>query len=105
MALKTAPPSEHSVATVCPLDCPDACSLDVTVQGGKVTVVDGSNANPVTGGYICAKVRRFPERMYGPDRVLHPSVRGLVSGLGVLDIFVAIGLLQSRSSATRVPPA
>ena len=37
--------------------------------------------------------------------VLHPSVRGLVSGLGVLDILVAIGLLQSRSSATRVPPA
>jgi len=27
---------------------------------------------------------------------LHPSVRGLVSGLGVLDIFVAIGLLQAR---------
>jgi hypothetical protein len=37
--------------------------------------------------------------------VLHPSVRGLVSGFGLLDIFVAIGLLQSRSSATRVPPA
>ena len=36
--------------------------------------------------------------------VLHPSVRGLVSGLGVLDIVVAIGLLQSRSGANRVPP-
>jgi len=36
---------------------------------------------------------------------LHPSVRGLVSGLGVLDIVVAIGLLQPRSSATRVPRA
>jgi len=36
---------------------------------------------------------------------LHPSVRGLVSGLGVLDIFVAIGLLQSRGEAPRVPPA
>jgi hypothetical protein len=30
---------------------------------------------------------------------LHPSVRGLVSGLGVLDIFVALGLLQSRAEA------
>jgi hypothetical protein len=36
---------------------------------------------------------------------LHPSVRGLVSGVGVLDILVAVGLLQSRSSATRVPPS
>jgi anaerobic selenocysteine-containing dehydrogenase len=29
----------------------------------------------VTGGYICAKVRRFPERVYGPDRLLHPARR------------------------------
>jgi len=35
---------------------------------------------------------------------LHPSVRGLVSGLGVLDIFVALGLLQSRPEAPRVTP-
>ena len=27
--------TEHTVATVCPLDCPDSCSLDVTVQEGK----------------------------------------------------------------------
>src|SRR5687767_8162149 len=75
MALKSAPASEHSVATVCPLDCPDSCSLDVTVQEGRVTVIDGSSRNPVTGGYICAKVRRFPERLYGPDRLLYPAVR------------------------------
>src|SRR6186997_795221 len=81
MALKT-PPSEHSVATVCPLDCPDACSLDVTVQDGKAIVVDGSKLNPITAGYICAKVRRFPERMYGPDRVLHPAVRKGPKGSG-----------------------
>ena len=35
---------------------------------------------------------------------LHPSVRGLVSGLGVLDIFVALGLLQPRPEAPRVSP-
>ena len=82
MALKAPPASEHSVATVCPLDCPDACSLDATVQEGKVTVLDGSKLNPITGGYICAKVRRFPERMYGPDRVLHPAVRKGPKGSG-----------------------
>ena len=65
----------HLVSTVCPLDCPDSCSLDVTVQGGRVTVLDGSTLNPVTDGYICAKVRRFPERVYGADRLLHPAVR------------------------------
>ena len=67
--------SEHIVATACPLDCPDSCSLDVTVQDGRVTSIDGSHLNPVTGGYICAKVRRFSERVYGPDRLLYPAVR------------------------------
>ena len=63
------------VDTACPLDCPDACSLAVTVQHGKVVSLDGSEKNPVTGGFICAKVRRFGERVYGPDRLLHPAVR------------------------------
>jgi anaerobic selenocysteine-containing dehydrogenase len=66
---------EHTVDTVCPLDCPDSCSLVATVQNGKLTTLDGTHANPVTGGYICAKVRHFPERVYGPDRLLHPMVR------------------------------
>lgn len=63
------------VETACPLDCPDACSLAVTVQRGRVTTIDGSHKNPVTEGYICAKVRRFGERVYGPDRLLYPAVR------------------------------
>ena len=73
--------TEHIVTTVCPLDCPDSCSLDVTVQDGRVTVIDGSMLNPITDGYICAKVRRFPERVYGPDRVLYPAMRKGPKGL------------------------
>ena len=72
---------EHNVATVCPLDCPDACSLEVTVQDGRITAIDGSHINPITGGYICAKVRRFPERLYGAERLLHPAVRKGPKGL------------------------
>jgi len=73
--------TEHNVATVCPLDCPDSCSLDVTVQDGRITAIDGSHVNPITGGYICAKVRRFPERLYGADRLLYPAVRKGPKGL------------------------
>jgi hypothetical protein len=36
--------------------------------------------------------------------VLHPSLRGIVSGIGVLDIFVAFGLFNSRQASMRVPP-
>src|SRR5262247_2227789 len=74
--------TEHAVATVCPLDCPDACSLEVVVQDGRVTSVDGTHVNPNTDGYICAKVRRFPERVYGPDRLTYPAIRKGPKGLG-----------------------
>ncbi|MGH9256026.1 MAG: molybdopterin-containing oxidoreductase family protein [Vicinamibacterales bacterium] len=67
--------TDHTVATVCPLDCPDSCSLEVTVEDGRITAIDGSHDNPITGGYICAKVRRFGERLYGADRLLYPAVR------------------------------
>jgi anaerobic selenocysteine-containing dehydrogenase len=49
--------------------------MAVTVRHGKIVSLDGSRTNPVTGGYICAKVRRFGERVYGPDRLLHPAIR------------------------------
>src|SRR4051812_34685850 len=71
----------HVVDTVCPLDCPDSCSLAVTVSKDRVTKIDGSSLNPVTKGYICAKVRRFPERIYGGDRLLFPAVRKGPKGL------------------------
>jgi anaerobic selenocysteine-containing dehydrogenase len=72
-----------TVATACPLDCPDSCSLDVTVERGRVVEIDGSQVNPITGGYICAKVRRFGERVYGDDRLKYPAVRTGAKGRGV----------------------
>ncbi len=64
-----------TVDSACPLDCPDSCSLSIAVRHGKVLTLDGGHANPVTNGYICAKVRRFGDRVYGPDRLLYPAVR------------------------------
>jgi anaerobic selenocysteine-containing dehydrogenase len=96
--------TEHVVGTVCPLDCPDSCSLDVTVQDGRITAVDGSSANPVTGGYICAKVRRFPERVYGPDRLLFPMRRKGPKGLASFERISwddAIALIAARLAEAR----
>ena len=67
-------PDVH-VTTACPLDCPDGCSLSVGVRDGRIVEIDGGHANDVTRGYICAKVRRFPERVYGPDRLRYPMAR------------------------------
>jgi anaerobic selenocysteine-containing dehydrogenase len=74
--------TEHVVTTACPLDCPDSCSLEVVVQDGRIAEIDGARGNPVTGGYICAKVRRFGERVYGADRLRHPAIRKGPKGQG-----------------------
>ncbi len=83
MAIRPAvAPPEATVDTACPLDCPDACTLSVTVRGGRVSVIDGSTLNPVTGGYICNKVRHFDRRVYGEDRLHFPAVRVGAKGEG-----------------------
>lgn len=66
---------EIGVETACPLDCPDSCTLTVSLRDGRIVEVDGGRRNPVTRGYICAKVRRFPERVYGDARVRYPMLR------------------------------
>ena len=70
------------LTSACPLDCPDSCSLDVTIRDGRVAALDGNHLNPITAGFICGKVRHFPELMYGPDRVLYPAVRSGPKGSG-----------------------
>lgn len=68
--------------SVCPLDCPDRCSLAVEVADGRVVSLDGTRSNPLTDGYICGKVRRFGDRVHGPLRLLHPMVRTGPKGPG-----------------------
>jgi anaerobic selenocysteine-containing dehydrogenase len=63
-------------ASVCPLDCPDTCSLSVTVAGDQVVAVRGSKVNPITHGAVCAKVANYyPDFVHGPNRVRHPLKR------------------------------
>ncbi|HTR04084.1 MAG TPA: molybdopterin-dependent oxidoreductase [Thermoanaerobaculia bacterium] len=101
----SAPPEvERHVESACPLDCPDACSLDVTVAGGRVVAVGGSDTNPVTRGYICAKVRRYPEHLYGPARLTHPGIRTGRKGEGAFrraSWDEALGLVAEKMLAVR----
>ncbi len=62
--------------SVCPLDCPDCCSLNVSVRDEKVVAVQGSSANPYTDGVICNKVSRYyPEFVHGEGRLHKPLQR------------------------------
>ena len=71
--------SEHELSSkpsVCPLDCPDCCSLTVQVRNNQVIGVKGSTANPYTAGKICNKVARYyPDFVHGRQRLTTPLRR------------------------------
>ena len=59
----------------CHHDCPDTCVWEVTVEEGTAVRLRGSPEHPTTRGELCPKVNRFLDRVYHPDRVLHPLRR------------------------------
>lgn len=75
--------------SVCPHDCPSACALDVELDAeGRVARLHGAKDHPHTQGIICAKVARYAERLYHPDRLTKPLKRIGAKGEGK---FAAIG--------------
>jgi anaerobic selenocysteine-containing dehydrogenase len=74
---------KHDRLSVCPLDCPDTCSLSVTIAADQLVAVRGSKVNPITHGAICAKVAHYyPEFVHGPNRLRHPLKRVGPKGAG-----------------------
>lgn len=70
-------------ASVCTFDCPDTCSLSVSVADGRVIKVRGTDAAPFTDGVICNKVARdMGDFVHGPHRLLHPLRRTGPKGAG-----------------------
>ena len=65
----------RTLRTTCPLDCPDACALEVVVQEGRVQKIGGGRNHPDTAGFICSKVAGFHRRLEHEDRLLHPMRR------------------------------
>ncbi|HAG00465.1 molybdopterin-containing oxidoreductase family protein [Paenibacillus lactis] len=74
---------KHGVfPAVCPLDCPDTCSLLLHKENGKIVKVTGNPDHPITQGAICNKVRNMAHRVYHPERVLYPLRRTGPKGAG-----------------------
>jgi len=72
------------VHAVCSHDCPDSCGVLVTVETQRhadgavterATKIQGDPAHPVTQGFLCAKVAKYLDRVYSPDRLLYPMRR------------------------------
>ena len=68
---------ERQVHAVCTHDCPDSCGVLVTVDEltGRAIKMQGDPSHPVTRGFLCAKVARYLDRVYSPERLLYPMRR------------------------------
>ncbi len=72
-----------TVHAACPLDCPDACGVLVTIDDGaegagssrRAVKLQGDPAHPVTRGFLCGKVAKYLDLVYSPERVLYPMKR------------------------------
>jgi anaerobic selenocysteine-containing dehydrogenase len=73
---------DTQILGACPHDCPDTCSMLVTVRGGVAIKVQGNPDHPATNGALCTKVSRYTERSYHPERILHPLKRVGPKGSG-----------------------
>jgi anaerobic selenocysteine-containing dehydrogenase len=71
---------KNVVHAACPHDCPDACGVLITVEGGRASKIQGDPAHPITRGFLCAKVAKYLDRVYSPDRVLYPMRRVRAKG-------------------------
>lgn len=81
--MNIASPIRTTGHTVCPHDCPSACALEVDLtEDGRIGRVRGASDNSYTAGVICAKVARYAERLYHPDRLLTPKRRKGAKGEG-----------------------
>ncbi|MFN2353807.1 MAG: molybdopterin-dependent oxidoreductase [Desulfopila sp.] len=90
--------------TTCPLDCPDTCGLVATVENGRVVALNGDMEHPHTRGVICRKMKKYPERLYSPDRILSPMKRSGTKGQGVFEKISwpeAYGLLADKITTLR----
>ena len=70
-------------ASACPHDCPSTCALEVELLAdGTVGRLKGARENAYTAGVICAKVARYADRLYHPDRLTRPLKRVGPKGAG-----------------------
>ena len=69
-----------SFTTACPRNCYSTCAMTVHVEGGRLRKIDAHPGNLATSTGPCLKGLSYVERVYSPDRLLHPMRRHARSG-------------------------
>ena len=112
-AANPSPAETAQVRGACPHDCPDTCALLTTVENGVATRVQGNPEHRHTDGVLCAKVSKYTERTYHPERVLTPLKRTGAKGSGqftpvswdeaLADIAARLGNIAARAPEAVLP--
>lgn len=72
----------QKVVGACPLDCPDGCAWQVTVENGVAKKLEGRADHPITRGTLCVKVNKYLDHTAAADRLLYPLRRCGAKGSG-----------------------
>ena len=95
--------TSKTVRAACAHDCPDTCAMLVTVEDGRATEVRGDPEHPFTRGGLCVKVNNYEEKVYNPERLLHPMRRSGPKGSGQFEQITwdeALDEIATRFKAT-----
>ena len=68
--------------SICPFDCPDACGLEIEVEGNRVVKVRGDADHPYSQGTLCPKMNGYDRTVHSPDRLTQPLFRVGPKGSG-----------------------
>ncbi len=61
--------------TACTLDCHDACSLLIKINKRGELRIRGNPQHPITRGFTCRKIKKFPNRLNSSSRIKSPLIR------------------------------
>ena len=61
--------------SICPYDCPDACSLLVYIENGRVIRLAGNPEHSFTRGTLCPKMAHYERTVYHDRRLTTPLQR------------------------------
>lgn len=94
--------AESVHTTSCSRDCPDACTIRVTVdESGRATRLQGDPDDPITRGFLCERTNLFLGRQYDPERFTRPMLRRVRGG--PLEPIVGGGARPRRRAPAAVP--
>lgn len=90
--------------TACPRNCYSTCAMRVEVRDGRLVGIAAHPGNAATAGGPCLKGLSYVERVYSPDRLLHPLQRrpgGSFERIGWDD---ALDLIAGKLATLRSDP-